>query len=116
MSNRDDRLAIDTSDDEAGVVVSIVGEIDMHSSPQLRAALLEALERKPARVIVDLKGVEYMDSSGVGTVVEAKRRAEQAGGRLVLAGLRPRVRSLFEITQLDRFFTIAETVEDARQA
>jgi anti-sigma B factor antagonist len=54
-----------------------------------------------------------MDSSGVGTMVEIKRLVERGGGRLVLAGLQPRVRSVFEVTQLDRFFDIAKDINDA---
>ena len=55
-----------------------------------------------------------MDSSGVGTIVETKRRADHEGSRLVLTGLQPRVRSVFEITQLTRFLSIAPTLDAAR--
>ena len=105
-----------TVDGGAQPVVQLHGEIDLRTSPGLRERLLEVLERRPERVILDLTGVQYMDSSGVGTVVELKRRLERAGGRIVLVGLQPRVRSVFEITKLDKFFKIVESVEQARQA
>ncbi len=54
-----------------------------------------------------------MDSSGVGTMVYLKREVESRGQRLILLALQPRVRSVLEITHLDRFFTIRERIEDA---
>ena len=76
----------------------------------------QALAARPARLILDLTEVGYMDSSGVGTIVEAKRHADRQGGRVVLANLQARVRSVLEITQLDRFFVIAASLEAAREA
>ncbi|MBN2447678.1 MAG: STAS domain-containing protein [Phycisphaerae bacterium] len=111
-----DKLTIETVAEPAGHVVRIGGDIDLRTSPELRGRLLQALEEHPERLIIDLTGVSYMDSSGVGTVVEAKRKAERGGTRVILNGLQPRVRSVFEITQLDKFFTITNTIEDARTA
>ena len=93
------------------------GEVDLRSSPELRKRLSELVEgRTPRLVILDLSGVEYVDSSGVGTIVELKRRALRTGGDVVLVGLQPRVRSVFEITRLDKFFKIAQSIDEARQA
>ncbi|RMF78462.1 MAG: anti-sigma factor antagonist [Planctomycetota bacterium] len=97
-------------------LVRLRGEIDLRSSPMLRERLLDLVERRPQRVILDLSDVQYMDSSGVGTVVELKRRLDRAGAPIVLVGLQPRVRSVFEITKLDQFFKIVDTVEQAQQA
>ncbi len=106
-------LRIATADVEGQPVVRVSGEVDLRTSPQLREALLNVLESRPRRLIVDLAEVRYMDSSGVGTMVEIKRLIERNGGRIVLAGLQPRVRSVFEVTQLDRFFEIANNVAEA---
>lgn len=113
MSNESDGLKIETSAVESGQIVRVDGEVDLRTSPQLRSLLLQLIEGRPARLIIDLAQVGYMDSSGVGTMVEAKRLVERKGGRVVLANLQPRVRSVFEITQLDQFFTIAASVEEA---
>jgi anti-sigma B factor antagonist len=94
-------------------VVRVSGEVDLRTSPQLREVLLRAARKKPERLVVDLSEVGYMDSSGVGTMVEIKRLVERGGGRLVLVALQPRVRSVFEVTQLDRFFDIANDINDA---
>lgn len=115
MSDAPLSLRITTSHDPGGVIVNLAGEIDLRSSPNLRTELLQLSERKPARVIINLEGVNYVDSSGVGTLVEFKRRSERGGGgRVVLVGLQPRVRSVFEITKLDQFFTIAGSLDEAR--
>jgi anti-sigma B factor antagonist len=94
-------------------VVRAAGEVDLRTSPQLREVLLKVAQSKPKRLIIDLSDVDYMDSSGVGTMVEVKRLIERAGGRLILVALQPRVRSVFEVTQLERFFDIANNINDA---
>lgn len=114
MSDAPNQLDITVSKDRALPVLTLRGEIDMRSSPELRNHLLELVVNKPKRVILDLSGVGYMDSSGVGTMVELKRLVERGGGKVVLTGMQPRVRSVFEITKLDKFFTIANSVEEAR--
>jgi anti-sigma B factor antagonist len=115
---RDDSPTLDmkTMPDERYPVVQLKGDVDLRTSPDLRENLLQLIKQRPERLILDLAGVGYMDSSGVGTMVELKRRIERRGGELVLAGLQPRVRSLLEITRLDQFFTIASSVDEARGA
>lgn len=108
-------LSIQSAAEQGGSVVTIAGEIDLRSSPALRGTLLEMVESRATRVIIDLSGVSYIDSSGVGTLVEFKRKLERVGGRIVLAGMQPRVKSVFEITRLDRFFLLADGVAEARK-
>ncbi|MBU0639144.1 MAG: STAS domain-containing protein [Planctomycetes bacterium] len=115
MNKKEDPLQIQTREEDGQRIVQISGEVDLGSSPQLRTMLVELASQRPARVIVDLAGVGYMDSSGVGTMVELKRTIERNGGEVVLAALQPRVRSVFEITQLDKFFVIATDVAEARK-
>lgn len=116
MSERQTTLRIEIDEDAGGVLLRLRGEIDLNTSPTLRARLLEVVETPTSRVLVDLSGLSYMDSSGVGTLVDFKRRLDQRKSALVLFGLQSRVRSLLEITRLDRYFKIADTLEQARQA
>jgi anti-anti-sigma factor len=111
----DGQLDIQTRAEPGGELITLRGEIDMRCSPTLRAALVEVVDRKPQWVIMDLSGVTYIDSSGVGTLVEFKRKLERTKGRIVLAGMQERVRSVFEITKLDRFFALAPSVAEARK-
>lgn len=97
-------------------VVLLSGDVDLHHSPDLHAKLVEVAGKRPKRLLLDLSDVPYMDSSGVGTLVEVFRRVNAYKGKMVLFGLNRRVRSVFEITKLDRFFTICETEEQATEA
>jgi anti-sigma B factor antagonist len=94
-------------------IVPLAGQIDLHQTPMVHKALVEVCEQRPVRLIIDLHDVEYMDSSGIGTLVELFRRVHGHGGELLLCGMCQRVRSVFEITKLDRFFKICTTAEEA---
>ncbi|MFO0972852.1 MAG: STAS domain-containing protein [Phycisphaerae bacterium] len=97
-------------------VVVLSGEVDLHHSPALHAALVNVAAARPRRLVLNLGGVTYMDSSGVGTLVELLRRVNGYKGKLALVALTDRVRGVFEITKLDKFFTIFPTEEQALQA
>lgn len=109
-------LHVHTESEDGAVVVSPVGDVDLSRSPVLRTALKEVQGARPARVVVDLAGVDYMDSSGVATLVEALQNARKQSTRFVLCGLREKVRSVFEIARLDSVFTIAGSREEALRA
>lgn len=101
---------------EGSVVVAPAGDMDLSRSPALRNALREAQSGKPPRVIVDLSLVDYMDSSGVATLVEAYQIARRQSTKMVLCGLRDRVRSIFEIARLDTVFSITDSRDAALKA
>jgi len=98
------------------VIVEPEGEITIEESPGFHKSLLEICRETPTRLIVDLHQVSYMDSSGVGTLVDAYRKLGDNGGKMALVGLTPAVRSVFEITRLDRFFPIYDSVDEALKA
>lgn len=98
---------------ETAMVVIPTGEIDLTGSPVLRMELRKAQTDRPARLIIDLSGVPYMDSSGVATLVEAMQIARRNNTRLVLCSLRDKVRSIFEIARLDTVFSIAADADAA---
>lgn len=112
MSDSPEALDIQLDQTPARTLVRLTGEINLRTSPNLRAKLLAALDHISQKMIVDLSGVPYMDSSGVGTLVELKRNVDRRKKALVLAAINPRVRGVFEISKLDKFFTIADSVAD----
>ncbi len=116
MTENRSTLRIEQSNQGSATVLRLSGEVDLNSSPELRAQLLEVMEAQPARLVLDLRGLLYMDSSGLGTLVDLKRRTEQRNTPLVLVGVQPRVRSLLEITRLNTFFRIVDSIEQACQA
>lgn len=82
-------------------VVEVGGEVDLHSAPRLRDELARAIEAQtPPRVIVDLAGVSFIDSTGVGVLVGSLKRARELGGELAFCSLNARVKRVFEITGL----------------
>lgn len=90
------------------------GDIDLHASPQLRQAAALLLERKVPRILVDLGKVTYMDSSGIAALIETMQRAQSYGGHLALFAVPQRVKTVFEIAQLDRVLDLFPDKESAR--
>lgn len=95
------------------VVVSPFGEIDLRHVPDIHSRLLTLCESKPDRFVINMSEVTYIDSSGVGALVEINRRIKGYGGEMFLVSPAPRVMNVFEITRLDRFFSIVATEEEA---
>ena len=94
-------------------VLELSGELDYHSSPELREKLTELTVKQAPKILVNLGDVDYMDSSGIATFVEAFQKAKRYQGRLILAALTPTVRGVFEIAKLDSIFEITPTVAEA---
>jgi anti-sigma B factor antagonist len=95
------------------VILSPDGDVDLTASSYFRGEIKKALDSKPKRLVVDLSGVPYMDSSGVATLVEAMQLSRRSGVKLVLCGLQDRVRSIFEIAKLELVFTIVDGQDQA---
>jgi anti-sigma B factor antagonist len=95
------------------VVLAVRGEVDMHTSPQVREAQIRVLKEGVRGVIVDLSGVEYMDSSGIATLIEGLQWCRREGRAFRLAGLTPAVRDIFDLARLADVFQIFATRDDA---
>ena len=94
-------------------LVELEGELDFHSSPDVRNELAKLVERQALKVMVDLKGVNYIDSSGLATFVELFQKMKRYSGTLVLFNLNQGVRSVFEIAKLDTIFKLAASQKEA---
>jgi anti-sigma B factor antagonist len=94
-------------------VVEVTGDIDLHRSTALQQGLLGLLDEQPTKVVVDLSGVPYMDSSGVASLVKLLSRTRKLGVGLVLLAPTAKVRSILEITRLTSVFTITDNPEEA---
>jgi len=97
-------------------VLPLEGEIDLHVSPNLTAALNRLIDKKPKQVVVDLSGVTYIDSAGLAALIEGMQKIEAYGGKFAVAGLQEAVRSIFEIARLDQVFRIFRDVDAALAA
>ena len=97
-------------------VLPLDGEIDLHVSSRVAESLRTMSEQKPARLVVDLSDVTYIDSSGLAVLIEGMQNVEAYGGKFFLAGLQDNVRSIFEIARLDQVFIIFPHVDAALAA
>ncbi len=103
--------------EESGAhVLQIEGEIDLHASPKLRAALHECVGKKTPLVLIDFSGVKYIDSSGLATLVEHVRDSKAMVGKIALFGLQPKVKMVFELVRLNELFTLADSKDAALAA
>jgi anti-anti-sigma factor len=84
------------------IEVIVTEELDDQSLPRLDARLAEALELRPAQLVVDLAACPRMDAAAIGLLVEVHRRIRRAGGQLTLRSPSPRLRRNLELARADR--------------
>lgn len=95
-------------------ILDISGDIDLANSPAMRKVLLgEIKDKHTPKVLLNLKNVRYIDSSGIASLVEGLKAARDNGARLILYGLSPSVREVLELSRLQKIFEIYETEEQA---
>jgi anti-sigma B factor antagonist len=95
-------------------ILDITGDIDLSSSPDLRKVLLRELkEKRTPRVIVNLIGVRYIDSSGVASLVEGLKASRDTGMRFALVGLSKGAREVLQLSRLIKIFEIHDNEEQA---
>ncbi|MCZ6601614.1 MAG: STAS domain-containing protein, partial [Planctomycetota bacterium] len=94
-------------------VVQPKGEVDMHSSPQLREVLKSATDKALEGIVLDLSQVDHMDSSGVAVLIEGLRWSRAKGIKYELADLSDAVRVVIELAKLDSVFNISPTISAA---
>lgn len=110
-----EQLTIDISTDErTGThVYKLRGSLDLATAPSVRAALVEAAGAGKHDIVVDLTKLEFLDSTGLGALIGAHRRAIESGGAVRLAVGEGAIARLLNITGLMRVFSVYATLEDA---
>lgn len=98
---------------DGATVIEPVGRLDMVAAPQLKALVASAVSDGLTPVVVDLTGVEFMDSSGLGALISGLRATRQVGSDLRIAGAGGQVVAVLELTNIDRIIHPYESVEDA---
>ncbi len=99
------------------MVLDVSGEIDLATLPAFKQALLNALDQSEnGRVILNMTGVGYMDSSGFGTLLSANKGLRASGGTLSLVGCNPNITRMIFITRLNTLFSLYDTENDALAA
>ena len=107
------QLRTEVVDISGWTVVSVYGEVDVATAPELRERLVDLVNEGRSRLVVDLGGVDFLDSTGLGMIVSALKRARTHGGDLRVVCTESRITRLFEITGLDKALTLLPTVDAA---
>ena len=108
-------LEVQTHQTDAGVtVVAPTGRLDVAGAPALKDAIGElAGNGTPPRIVIDMEGVSFVDSTGLGSVIAALKQIRSRQGELRIAAPNQQVRVVLELTTLDRVFPYFATVEEA---
>ncbi|HWC39183.1 MAG TPA: STAS domain-containing protein [Acidimicrobiales bacterium] len=101
-------VEIRAGDDARTAIVAIHDALDIHSAPFVRERLGQVIDQDWRVIIVDLRDVDFMDSTGLGVLIGARRRSQDAGIKLVLARPSRATYRLLAITGMRRHFTITK--------
>jgi anti-sigma B factor antagonist len=101
------RLSIDLATWESPAVMVLKGELDVYTGPRLRVCLVELIAEGQRRIVIDLAGLRFIDSTGIGVLVGALKRARLSGGEIALRSPSAGVRKALEIAGLSEVFAIA---------
>lgn len=97
-------------------VLALTGRFDAHSADAVRSWLLETTAVQNPTILVNLTRVHFIDSSALAALVSGLKRSSEKNGQLALCSLQNPVRIIFELTRLDRAFTIYDSEEVALEA
>ena len=111
-----DELTISVTSGPAHTLVSLAGECDLHTGRQLRDALTSEVSRGARRLILDLSGLAFMDSTGMQVLLGARTVLSVRGGTLVLVSPQPVVARILELTGADQLIPVYATVSEAQTA
>lgn len=94
-------LKIDVHEDHGGTAatVALSGRLDGDGAAQLDVVFEPILTRKPRAIVLDLAGLDYISSDGIGVILGARKRLEAGGGKMLLTSLRPHIEKVFRVIQ-----------------
>lgn len=106
-------MEIEVREQSSCLVVLCRGRMDAEASGPFKERIAGLCASGVTRLVVDLSGVDFLDSSGLGALVACLRKVREKHGDIKLAGLRPEVKSIFEITRVSRLFQICADAAEA---
>ncbi|WP_028306488.1 STAS domain-containing protein [Desulfitibacter alkalitolerans] len=94
-------------------IVTVSGKIDAYQSIKLKDALNDIIDRGSKKIIVNLHDVNFLDSTTLGILISALKKIKNKGGEICITRLQPNVEEIFELTRLNKIFTIFSSNEEA---
>ncbi|MCA1834714.1 MAG: STAS domain-containing protein [Actinomycetota bacterium] len=106
-------IVLDSRPEGAWTVIDVKGEVDVYTAPKLREKVVDLVGQGSHQLIVNLEGVEFLDSTGLGVLVGGLKRVKSHDGTLALVCTKPKILKVFSITGLSKVFPIYDTVQEA---
>lgn len=106
-------ISVDTHERDGWTVIAASGELDVVSAPELRSSIVQVVSNGSTDVVLDLSGVVFIDSFGLGVLVGAVKRIQAHDGNLRVVIGEARVRAVLELTGLDRVLDLRDSLDDA---
>ena len=106
-------MTVEVTEHDGAAVLAVRGEVDVATAPRLREHVVDAVSNGYRYIVLDLDGVEFLDSTGLGVLVGALKRVRTHEGELHFVCTQPRILKVFDITGLDRVLSIHTTVAGA---
>jgi anti-sigma B factor antagonist len=95
--------------------VEVQGEIDVYTSPRVKETINELIEKGHYQLVINLEGVRYIDSTGLGVLIGALKKVREHSGRILLVCTNPQIKKIFNITGLVKIFEIFKDEDEALQ-
>ena len=106
-------LGLEVTERDGWAVLAVTGEVDVYTAPRFRERLIELVTDGKRRIVVDLEGVDFLDSTGLGVLVGGLKRLRSHDGDLSLVCSQTRILKVFEITGLTKVFAIHDSLDAA---
>ncbi|WP_110207439.1 anti-sigma factor antagonist [Nocardioides daejeonensis] len=106
-------LTLEIREHDGVTIVAVEGEIDVYTAPKLRDALTELVAGGTYHLVIDMEGVEFLDSTGLGVLVGGLKKVRAHDGSLRLVCTQERLLKIFRITGLAKVFAIHDTTDAA---
>ena len=106
-------LELETTKHDRTTVLTVRGEIDVYTAPRLRQGIVDLVDAGSTSIVVDMEKVDFLDSTGLGVLVEGLKRVRTRGGDLSIVVTQDKILKIFEITGLNKAFALHSSVDEA---
>ena len=106
-------LDVKTRRQGQATILTLGGEIDVYTAPKLREAILRLVDEGATNIVVDMSSVDFLDSTGLGVLVEGLKRVKTRDGNLTIVVTQEKILKIFDITGLNKVFPIHDSIDQA---